>query len=46
MVSGYPAREHNKAKKIYASLQKLPELLKRFADLAERVARLEERSKE
>jgi UDP-3-O-[3-hydroxymyristoyl] glucosamine N-acyltransferase len=42
MVSGYPAREHNQAKRIYASLQKLPELLKRVADLAERVAKLEE----
>jgi UDP-3-O-[3-hydroxymyristoyl] glucosamine N-acyltransferase len=46
MVSGYPAREHGQAKKIYASLQKLPELIKRIADLAERVTRLEERHKE
>ncbi len=41
MVSGYPARNHKQAKKIYASLQKLPDLLKRVAELAERVARLE-----
>jgi UDP-3-O-[3-hydroxymyristoyl] glucosamine N-acyltransferase len=46
MVSGYPAREHGQAKKIYASLQKLPELLKRIADLADRVAKLEEGRKE
>jgi UDP-3-O-[3-hydroxymyristoyl] glucosamine N-acyltransferase len=45
MVSGYPAREHSQAKKIYASLQKLPELVKRVADLAERLARIEERLK-
>jgi UDP-3-O-[3-hydroxymyristoyl] glucosamine N-acyltransferase len=45
MVSGYPAREHNQAKKIYASFQKLPDLIKRVADLAERLARLEERLK-
>jgi UDP-3-O-[3-hydroxymyristoyl] glucosamine N-acyltransferase len=43
MVSGYPAREHNQAKKIYASFQKLPDLIKRVADLAERLARIEER---
>jgi UDP-3-O-[3-hydroxymyristoyl] glucosamine N-acyltransferase len=42
MVSGYPAREHGQAKKIYASLQKLPDLLKRVADLAARVRRIEE----
>jgi UDP-3-O-[3-hydroxymyristoyl] glucosamine N-acyltransferase len=46
MVSGYPAREHGQAKKIYACLQKLPDLVKRMGDLAGRVARLEERSKE
>ncbi len=45
MVSGYPARDHKQAKKIYASLQKLPDLLKRVADLAERVAKLEKGQK-
>ncbi len=45
-VSGYPAREHRIARKIYASLQKLPELIKRVADLSERVKRLEEKSDE
>jgi UDP-3-O-[3-hydroxymyristoyl] glucosamine N-acyltransferase len=46
MVSGYPAREHSQAKKIYASFQKLPELIKRVGDLAERLERLEERLKD
>lgn len=46
MVSGYPAREHGQAKRIYASLQKLPDLLKRVADLAERVVKLEEGRRE
>ena len=42
-VSGYPARDHNVARKIYASLQKLPGLLKKVADLSERVKKLEEK---
>ncbi len=42
MVSGYPAREHNQAKKIYASFQKLPDLIKRVAELGERLAKIEE----
>jgi UDP-3-O-[3-hydroxymyristoyl] glucosamine N-acyltransferase len=46
MVSGYPAREHNQARKIYASFQKLPGLIKRVADLAERLADIEARLKE
>ena len=46
MVSGYPAREHGQAKKIYASFQKLPDLLKRVAEMGERLAKLEERLKE
>jgi UDP-3-O-[3-hydroxymyristoyl] glucosamine N-acyltransferase len=43
-VSGYPAREHSIARKIYASLQKLPGLIKKVADLSERVDKLEEKS--
>jgi UDP-3-O-[3-hydroxymyristoyl] glucosamine N-acyltransferase len=43
MVSGYPAREHAQAKKIYAGFPKLPDLIKRVADLSERLAALEER---
>ncbi len=43
-VSGYPAREHSLAKKVYAALQRLPELIKKVADLSERVRRLEEKS--
>ena len=46
MVSGYPAREHSQAKRIYASFQKLPDLLKRVADLGERLAKIEERLKQ
>ncbi len=45
-VSGYPAREHRLAKRIHASLQRLPELIKRVADLSERVKRLEEKADE
>jgi UDP-3-O-[3-hydroxymyristoyl] glucosamine N-acyltransferase len=45
MVSGYPAREHGQAKKIYASLQKLPDLLKRVAEIGERLAKIEEKLK-
>ena len=45
MVSGYPAREHGQAKKIYASFQKIPELIKRVGDLAERLEKLEQRSR-
>ena len=44
-VSGYPAREHSQANKIYASLQKLPDLFKKVADLGERIKNLEERLK-
>jgi len=40
-VSGYPAREHGQARKVYACTQKLPELLKRVAELTERIAKLE-----
>ena len=46
--SGYPAREHMKAKREEASLSKLPELLKKFrrleAEVAELRKRLEEKS--
>jgi UDP-3-O-[3-hydroxymyristoyl] glucosamine N-acyltransferase len=41
-VSGYPAREHGQATKAFASLQRLPDLLKKVADLAQRVKKLEE----
>jgi len=44
-VSGYPAREHVQANKILASLQKLPELMKKVADLGQRVRKLEEKGK-
>jgi len=41
-VSGYPAREHMKAKREEASLKHLPELLKRFKRLEEEVKQLRE----
>jgi UDP-3-O-[3-hydroxymyristoyl] glucosamine N-acyltransferase len=44
-VSGYPAREHGQANKILASLQKLPELMKKVADIGERLRKLEEKLK-
>ncbi len=40
-VSGYPAREHSFAKKIYAATTRLPDLLKDFRDLQNRVKALE-----
>ncbi len=40
-VSGYPAREHTLARKIYAATKRLPELLKEFRLLRERVKALE-----
>ncbi|HVP56561.1 MAG TPA: UDP-3-O-(3-hydroxymyristoyl)glucosamine N-acyltransferase [bacterium] len=45
-VSGYPAREHTQANKIYASLLKLPDLLKKVAELGERLSKVEERTKD
>ena len=44
-VSGYPARDHNQAKKIYAGLQKLPELIKKVGELSQRLKDLEEKLK-
>jgi UDP-3-O-[3-hydroxymyristoyl] glucosamine N-acyltransferase len=41
MVSGYPAREHSQARKAFASLQRLPDLIKKVAELAERIRNLE-----
>jgi UDP-3-O-[3-hydroxymyristoyl] glucosamine N-acyltransferase len=40
-VSGYPAIEHGQALRVHASVKKLPGLLKKVAELSERVARLE-----
>lgn len=40
-VSGYPAREHNFARKIYAASTRLPDLLKEFHRLQKRVEALE-----
>ncbi len=40
-VSGYPAREHSLSRKIYAATTRLPDLLKDFRDLQNRVKALE-----
>ena len=40
-VSGYPAREHGHSKKIYAATARLPEMMKEFRRLQERVEELE-----
>jgi UDP-3-O-[3-hydroxymyristoyl] glucosamine N-acyltransferase len=41
-VSGYPAREHGLAKKIYAYTARLPELYDRVKELEQRLAELDE----
>lgn len=43
-VSGYPAREHTLARKTYAATTRLPELLREFRRLQERVEALEKGS--
>ncbi len=44
-VSGYPAREHGSARKIYALIARLPELFREFKRLAARVDELEKGAK-
>jgi UDP-3-O-[3-hydroxymyristoyl] glucosamine N-acyltransferase len=44
-VSGYPAREHGSARKIYALIARLPELFKNHRSLAKRVEALEKGTK-
>jgi len=44
-VSGYPAREHSLARKIYALIARLPELFKEVKALGRRVEALEKGSK-
>lgn len=43
MISGYPAREHIRAKREEALIQRLPELLKRLKELEAKVAALQEK---
>jgi len=43
MVSGYPARPHQEAMKVYAAMQRLPQLLREVADLKKKIKALEER---
>ena len=40
-VSGYPAREHTRARRVYAVTAQLPELLKRVRNLEKKLGRLE-----
>ena len=40
-VSGYPAREHSRAKRIYAYTAKLPELFKRIKELESKIEEIE-----
>jgi len=44
-VSGYPAREHSLARKIYALIARLPELFREVKELAKRVDALEKRKR-
>jgi len=44
-VSGYPAKPHERAKKVNAALQRLPEYIKTINELKARVAVLEEKVK-
>ncbi len=45
MVSGYPARPHSEAMRIYAAMTKLPELGRVISDLKKKIQELEERIK-
>jgi UDP-3-O-[3-hydroxymyristoyl] glucosamine N-acyltransferase len=40
-VSGYPAREHSRARRIYAHTAKLPEMFKRLKELERKVNEIE-----
>jgi UDP-3-O-[3-hydroxymyristoyl] glucosamine N-acyltransferase len=41
VVSGYPARDHDTARRLYAHTAMLPELFKRLKELERRVRELE-----
>jgi UDP-3-O-[3-hydroxymyristoyl] glucosamine N-acyltransferase (EC 2.3.1.-) len=45
MVSGYPAREHESARKVIACVQRLPELVETIRDLKKRIEELENKLK-
>ena len=42
-VSGYPARPHSQARRIYASMRSLPEMVRMVRALSQRVAELEKK---
>jgi UDP-3-O-[3-hydroxymyristoyl] glucosamine N-acyltransferase len=43
MVSGYPARPHQEAMKVYAAMQRLPEMVKTLNELKTKIQELEKR---
>ena len=45
IVSGYPAKPHEEAKKIVAYIQRLPELTRAIKDLKKKIEELEQRTK-
>lgn len=45
VVSGYPARPHNEARRINACVQRLPQLIEQISDLKKRMTELEGRIK-
>jgi UDP-3-O-[3-hydroxymyristoyl] glucosamine N-acyltransferase len=45
-VSGYPARPHHEAMRIYAAMTKLPELIKCVNEQKKKIQELEEKLKE
>jgi UDP-3-O-[3-hydroxymyristoyl] glucosamine N-acyltransferase len=45
MVSGYPARPHGEAMKIYAAMSRLPEMVKTISELKKKIEELEKRVK-
>lgn len=45
MVSGYPARPHHEAMRVYAALERLPEMVKTLNELKKKIEELEERMK-
>lgn len=46
MVSGYPARPHHQAMKMYAALERLPEMMKTVHEIKKKIEQLEEQLKQ
>ncbi len=43
VVSGFPAQEHSKTKRVQVVMQRLPELLKKISELEKKIKKLEEK---